>query len=221
MTQDVVLHITTSWVWTTLYINLVWNQEITICSKTRWWSSSMVLSSRACSVASALHRTTLLRQKIWSLLLLFGAVSKQPNMPILFRVKEPVAHWCVFNFWTTMELYSTQEYDISDFLVSRMSSLLVWLCTWDLLTTRKTWKIASLIFKEKSFNKIRMILYIKVGIKTCSFYFIHVVIWFRIILMCEGVRYDKLKLNSRVCMRRWLPFCLHCPFQAETQRQSF
>lgn len=26
-----------------------------------------------------------------------------------------VAHWCIFSFWTTVELYGTEEYDMSGF----------------------------------------------------------------------------------------------------------
>jgi len=92
---------------------------------TLYWRSLRNLQYRTMSkgCVSALHRTTLWRLKTWLLLLVFGAVSKQTNIPELFEVKDHVtqcsgvAHWWVFNsFWTTTtEVCGTEEWDISGF----------------------------------------------------------------------------------------------------------
>ena len=80
------------------------------------------------------------------MLLVFGAISKQDMVTLSSGIKEHVTHcscvaqWCVFNsFWTTTKVDDTENIslDIHTILVSRMSSLFVWLCTWDLLTIRK------------------------------------------------------------------------------------
>ena len=50
-------------------------------------------------------------------------LQRQTTVAIGFIIKEHVtqcsglAHWRVFNsFWTTIEIYGTEEYDISDFV---------------------------------------------------------------------------------------------------------